>query len=237
MRHDGKMILFIGVSRSGKSVPVKRIVEKQKRVLAFDPKGEYVAQMGFKGFTDKGEFLKAVRECTGGGKFSLIASDPKSFQFFCDVAFNWNRQAPAAVVCEELAAVTNSSKAAGAWGRLINQGLAYQPLIIGTVQRGQEVDKTLMNNASFVHVCRHNTDDDAAYIASKLGISVTEIPREPLQFFQWTSDKGIVCRGVIDFKGASGKNWKEGSPRFRAKGKNKLLTLTNSGEFQGVIYR
>lgn len=233
-RKDGQMIILIGVSRSGKSVPLKRIVEKRDRVIAWDPKGEYAFQMGFDACTEPQEFLEKARATTGAGKIAFISSDPKHFELFCQVAFNFNRQAQAAIVCEELAAVTGTAKAAGAWGRLINQGLAYEPLILATVQRGQEVDKSIMNNASFIHVAMHNTDDDAAYIAKKLGVDIDLVPRQKLEFFQWRSGSGVVCSGKIDFKGAKSKIWQEGSPQFRIGGK--LKKFSEDGRFVGVNY-
>ncbi len=233
-RNDGQMILYVGVSRSGKSVPVKRIAEAHPRVLAWDPKGEYAFQLGFHHCTTKEELLAAVLDTTGAGKIAFTHSDPKMFEFWCEIAFNFNRQAPAVLIAEELAAVTNSSKASGAWGRLVNQGLAYEPLILATVQRGQEVDKSVMNNASFVHVCMHNTDDDAEYIARKLGVDIDLVPRKPLEFFQWRSGSGVVCSGKIDFKGAVSGNWKEGTPQFRIG--NKLQKFTQQGRFSGLNY-
>lgn len=233
-RKDGQMIIAIGVSRSGKSVIIKRIAEKRNRVIGWDPKGEYAFQMGFDACTEPQEFLEKARATTGAGKIAFISSDPKHFELFCQVAFNFNRQAPAAIICEELAAVTGTAKAAGAWGRLINQGLAYEPLILATVQRGQEVDKSIMNNASFIHVAMHNTDDDAAYIARKLGVDIDLIPRKPLEFFQWRSGSGVVCSGKIDFKGANSKIWQQGSPQFRIDGK--LKKFSDDGRFVGVNY-
>lgn len=233
-RNDGQMILAIGVSRSGKSVLIKRIAEKRKRVIAWDPKGEYAFQMGFTACTSPEEFLEAARSTTGDGRIAFIHSDPKMFELFCEVAFNFNRQAPSVIICEELAAVTGTAKAAGAWGRLVNQGLAYEPLILATVQRGQEVDKSVMNNCSFIHVCMHNTDDDALYISRKLGVDIDLIPREKLQFIQWRSGSGVVCSGKIDFNGAKSDIWREGTPQLRVGGK--IKRIDDWGRFVGVNY-
>ena len=215
MRNDGQLILAIGVARSGKSVLVKRIAEQQaERVLVFDPKGEYVHQLGFTACLSEQELLEQAKATTGAGKLAFIASSPAEFERFCQVAFTFNRQAPALIVCEELAAVTNTVKARGAWGRLVNQGLAFEPTIIATVQRGQEVDKSVMNNATYLHLCMHNTDDDAQYVAKKLGIALEQVPRQPLAFLQWRSGLGVVCQGQIDFHGKASGHWPDGTPRF-----------------------
>ena len=235
-RKDGTMILIAGVSRSGKSVFLKRAIEKHKRAIAWDPKAEYQSQLGFDAYHDRHSFLESLKEAgTGNARIAYTSNSAKDYDFFCDCAFNFNRAESAAIICEELGVVTSSGKAAGHWNRLINQSLAYAPLLIGTIQRGQEVDKTIMNNCSFMHIARHNTDDDAIYMAHKLGIDLSLIPRKPLEFLQWSSDKGVICSGVIDFKGAASKNWAEGTPRFLVDGKTQ--PLQNDGRFKNFTYR
>jgi len=235
-RPDGTMILIAGVSRSGKSVFLKRIIEKHRRAIAWDPKAEYQSQLGFTAYHDRHSFLEAIKAAgDGAATIAYTSNNAKDYDFFCDCAFNFNRTAQAAVVCEELGVVTSSGKAAGHWNRLVNQSLAYGPLLVGTIQRGQEVDKTIMNNCSFIHIARHNTDSDAMYMAAKLGIDISVIPREPLKFVQWSSDKGVICEGSIDFKGAKSKVWGEGSPRFLIN--NKPQKVGSDGRFDGFTYR
>lgn len=234
-RSDGSTVLFMGVSRSGKSVPLKLAAEQHKRCIAYDSKGEMHTQLGFEKFDDKHEFLERLIEIgDGDGQLVFVPSNRKDFDFFCDCAFNFNRAAPCAVVCEELADCTNAAKADGAWGRLINQCLAYGVTILATVQRGQEVDKTLMNNATFLHITKHNTVDDQIYIAAKLGIDADEIPSKPLHFLQWSSDKGICTKGMITFNKKTSKNWQSGTPEFTSGGKKRKVL--SSGQLEGVAY-
>lgn len=237
-RNDGILAVAIAVSRSGKSVWLKRAIERDVRVLAFDPKGEYAAQLGFTACHTRLELVNALRRSTGEARISYIQHDKKEFDFFCDCAFNWNRQKPATIVCEELGNTTNAGKAAGHWGRLISQGLAYGPKIIGTVQRGQEVDKSIINNATFIHVMRHSTQNDQEYIASQLGLPVSDIPDKKLEFIQWTSDKGLVVAGSIDFPPTKKtKNWPDGAPRFRTKGaKRRVISPGSDGKFSQIVY-
>ena len=239
---DGTMVLLIGVSRSGKSVFLKRAIESEPRVLAFDPKGEYPAQMEFTKCESRAELLNALQSSPGDARIAYVSRGKKEFDFFCACAFTWNRQAPAVIVCEELAEVTHSGKADGNWGRLVSQGLAFQPTIYATVQRGQEVDKSVMNNATYLHITRHNTTDDQEYIAKKLGCDVCLIPGEPLKFIQWTSDKGVVVNGTVDFvKNRPNKFWKNGQPRFRTKPgddkKRLVLKVGKAGMFEQIAYR
>ncbi|MFM2476687.1 hypothetical protein [Celerinatantimonas sp. MCCC 1A17872] len=236
IRTNGNMALFLGITRSGKSVPVKRISEKWTRVLVYDPKGEYHLELGFEQANTRRELLDMLKAATGPAKINYMGISKSDFLFFCDCAFNWNHQKEAMIICEELASVTNAGKADGAWNRLINQSMAFGPLVVGTVQRGQEVDKSLLNSANFVHVAQHGTDDDAYYIAKKLGVPMEEIPREPLKFFQWTANRGIVVRGHVDFKGAKGKLWDDGTPRFIRASNGKPMKFNRAGRFDGVAY-
>lgn len=227
LRNDGILAVAIGVSRSGKSVWLKSAIANDRRVLAFDPNGEYMAQLGFKPCRTRGELLSMLKASKGAAKIAYVKHDKKEFDFFCDAAFNWNRVEPCTAICEELANVTNVGKADGNWGRLVCQGLKYGPKILATVQRGQEVDKTVMNNATFLHIARHSTEKDRAYIADSLGLSISDIPPEKLQFIQWTSDLGLVCSGRVEFRNGKPIFW-DGQ---------KKLTFNLDGTFAGVKYR
>ena len=90
-RPDGVLAILIGVSRSGKSVYLKSIIEKLGRVVAFDPKGEYVAELGFKACYTREQLLSAlVKAGTGPAKIAFVAVEKPDFQFFCAVAKKWN---------------------------------------------------------------------------------------------------------------------------------------------------
>jgi len=237
LRPDGVLVIAIAVSRSGKSVWIKRVIENDNRVLVFDPKGEYVAQMGFIACRSRIELVDTLVKSRGDADIAYVQHDKKEFDFFCQCAFNWNRQAQATIICEELANVTHSGKAAGNWGRLVSQGLAYGPKIIGTVQRGQEVDKSVISNSTFVHVGRHSTFKDREYIANQLGLSVSEIPDKKLEFIQWTSDRGLVVECTVDFPPSKKTSvWPEGAP-FRTKGEGrKILAIGSDARFKNIAY-
>ncbi|MAX55392.1 MAG: hypothetical protein CL537_07760 [Alcanivoracaceae bacterium] len=236
-RPDGVLAILIGVSRSGKSVYLKSIIEKLGRVVAFDPKGEYVSELGFTACYTKEQLLTAlVKAGSGPARIAFVAIDKPDFQFFCAAAKKWNEQARAGIVCEELANVTNTGKASGYWGVLVSQGLAAGPIIIGTVQRGQEVDKSVLNNATYVHITRHSTQKDQKYIADQLGIAPGDVPAEPLHFLQWTSYRGVVARGKIDFlKSRKRASWPKGGPRFKTYDGEELAP-DPVGHFSNISY-
>lgn len=234
-RSDGFMGLYIGNSRSGKSTAVKKVVAQHSRVLAYDPKGEYAA-MGFTMVETRLDLFNALKQATGSAKIAFIANSRKDFEFWCDCAFNWNRQKEALIVAEELANVTNAGKAADNWGRLVNQGLGLGLMLLATAQRGAEIDKGVMNNATYLHIAQHQTDDDASYIAKKIGVDIGEIPREPLRFVVWRGGRGLLIRGgSINYKSKEDRNpvlkgIKHGSNRVVP------LKIEKDGRFKGVAY-
>ena len=205
-RKDGKLGLFIGITRSGKSTPIKAMIPKAKRLLIWDAKNEYGPQFKLKVIRTMPELLAELRKANGNGCFAYVPTgyNKKEFDQFCRLAHIWNRQKEATIVVEELAAVTNCAKASGYWGVLVNQSLGLGATIFATVQRGQEVDKSVMNASSFLWVCQHNTEDDAKYMAKKLGISQLNIPRLPLEFIVWYPGGGNLKGGHIRFQ-ANGK--------------------------------
>ncbi len=204
-RKDGVMGLFIGITRSGKSTPIKAMIKdprKAKRVLVWDAKNEYGPSLGLKVIKTLPDLLMTLKSTKSNGRFSYVPTgfSKQEFDNFCRLAHTWNRQKEAIIVIEELAAVTNTGKASGYWGVLVNQSLGLGATLFATVQRGQEVDKSVMNAASYLYVCQHNTDDDARYMAKKLGVELNAIPREPLKFMVWSPSMGNIIEGNVKFK-------------------------------------
>jgi len=235
-RQDGLMGLFIGITRSGKSTPIKAMIHSPKqaqRVLIWDAKNEYGPSLGLAVIKTLPDLLKRLKAATGNGRFAYVPSsfDKKEFDNFCRLAHVWNRQKEAIIIVEELAAVTNTGKASGYWGVLVNQSLGLGATVFATVQRGQEVDKSVMNASSYLYVCQHNTDDDAKYMSKKLGVKLEVIPREPLQFLVWSPSKNYICEGGVSFK-QNQPIFAQHSPQSRRLGLN-----TKTGLFSGIVYR
>ncbi len=225
-RADGKMGLFIGITRSGKSTPIKALIksaQKAPRVLVWDAKNEYGPSLGLTVIKTLSDLLIALKKTTGKGRFAYVPSafDKKEFDNFCRLAHTWNRQKEAVIIVEELAAVTNTGKASGYWGVLVNQSLGLGATLFATVQRGQEVDKSIMNAASYLYVCQHSTDDDVKYMAKKLGVLIAAIPREPLRFLLWSPSKGNLSQGNVTFK--------QGRPVFQQASPTKRRLTVNTG--------
>lgn len=249
MRNDGIMGLFVGISRSGKSTPIKVFIEKARRLVIWDAKNEYGPVFGLTIIRSLPELLDVLRHCKGAGRFAYVPSgySRKEFDCFCRLAHTWNRQKEAVIVIEELAAVTHAGKAAGYWGVLVNQSLGLGATLLATVQRGQEVDKSIMNNATYLYVCQHNTDDDAKYMANKIGVNVSLVPRVPMRFLIWSPSRGLIVQGRVEYR-AEGKAVTENSPDtlkrqakpvFYRSGpeRKKIKPAVRIGLFHGLRYR
>ena len=230
------MGLFIGITRSGKSTPIKALIkspQKAKRVLVWDAKNEYGPSLGLTVIKGLEALLRTLKATTGNGRFSYVPTgfNKKEFDSFCRLAHTWNRQREAIIIIEELAAVTNTGKASGYWGVLVNQSLGLGATLLATVQRGQEVDKSVMNASSYLYVCQHNTDDDARYMAKKLGVPLACVPRDPLQFLLWSPSKGHLAQGGVRFQ--------NNKPVFEQHhpSRRRLSVNATTGLFTGVVYK
>jgi hypothetical protein len=231
-REDGTTILNIGKSRSGKTSIIKAVEKLNSRSLAFDPKTEW-CELGFALHETKESLFNALVNSEKNTKISFASYDKKDFDYWAACAFNFNREYETLLIAEELGAVTNAGAAVGHWARLINQGLGFGMVLQATVQRGQEVDKTIINNSTAINVFQHATEQDAQSMADRIGVDISEIPRSPMEFIVWTPVHGIIIK-----KGRV--NYKNGVPRFTGikKGTSRPvnLALQANGMFKGVHY-
>ncbi len=203
LRPDGRLVFSIGASRSGKSQFVLSQVRTSRRLLVWDVEGEYAAKFGLEAVEGRAALLARLRAATGPARLAYHPESLRDFDFFCRCAFNWSRQSPADIVCEELAAATNAVKAGGFWGVLVTRGLKYGTNIYAVVQRAQETDKSVLGNATVVNICRPNTRQDAEYIAGRFGLPLSEIPDCDLQMLQRHKDRTLT-KAAIRFESGTG---------------------------------
>ena len=198
MRPDGKLIFSIGATGSGKSSFVVSQVKTVKRLLVWDVEGEYAAkpELNMQAIEGRAALLARLKQATGRARIAYLPRNLKEFDFFCRCAFNWSRMNQATIVCEELAASTNAVKAGGYWGVLVSRGRKYGTTVYAVAQRGQEVDKSLMGNASIINICRPNTEPDAAYLTKMLGLAMSDIPDCDLQMLQRHKTRELVKTAV-----------------------------------------
>lgn len=171
---DGKLVVAVGATRSGKTAWTKQQLLKEKRVLVWDVEGHYVKD-GFLKVTTAAALVTIIQQ-PGPLKVAFVPRALNQFEFFCKVAWVFARQPGHKAVCvEELADVTTPAKAPEGWGILVRRGLKYDCDIYAITQRPAESDKTIMGNASIIHCCRLQRVADRKYMAAEMDIPLKEI--------------------------------------------------------------
>lgn len=200
-RPDGRLTFSVGASRSGKTQLVLTMVKTARRLLVWDVEGEFSAKYGLRVIEGRAALARFVM--SHGPKPARVAyhGTIADFDWFCRFAFIWGMMAPADIVCEELAASTNAGKARGWWGILVSRGLKYGLNIHGIAQRGQEIDKSLLGNATMVNICRPNTMQDAEYMAGRFGLELSDIPDADLEVLHRHKNRTLT-RSRVRFRGS-----------------------------------
>lgn len=234
-RASGNRFLIIGASGGGKTTISKMIAELHDRIAAFDVKEEWSLIPGFKSVREKNKLFELMKESKGALKVAYPQLNSSEFDFFCKVAFNWNRQKQALIIAEELAMVTGTAKAKDGWLRMVTQIRAYGATLLAVAQRTQEIDNTIINNITGIFLFMQTTDADAEKAAKLLGINVEDVPREEFKFIFWTPKKGILIHD-----GKTSLNAKTGKISLMGKkpGQSRPVTLKiqKDGKFKGVDY-
>ncbi|WP_218397979.1 hypothetical protein [Alteromonas lipotrueae] len=172
-----------GNSGTGKSSHVKKVIEKAKRVVVYDPDDEYGDQRGFVRVTSANDLAKMLQSHAKKPlkiTYAPMRSTVKTFEFWARCAFLWGE---CVAVAEEIADVTSAGKAPPNWGTLIRRGRKYGVKILAVTQRPAEADKTILSNAAIIHCCALGRMADRKAIASEMDCDVSLIAKMiPLDF-------------------------------------------------------
>lgn len=174
---------YCGTSGSGKSHQIKEDIENEKRVLIFDPEGEYSSKGGkfktAKAFTQMQPFVEAVEKNKNGNfRFALQADGAQAFEFFCMVNWVLAQDVHKPVVCavDELAGVEKTaSKAQGTWHKILTRGRKHQIKVRAGAQSPTEVSKTIMRQRSHLWVGHMTRMPDWQYIANEIPVTVEDL--------------------------------------------------------------
>jgi DNA helicase HerA-like ATPase len=162
-----------GSSGTGKSWGVKEAIKGQKRLIVFDPDGEYDQIAGIKTATSAAQLIAFV---TAAGnkplKVRFYAQGEKAFSIFCRVAFAWCN---CCVVAEEIAGVTSPAKAPKDWHILISRGRKRGIVLYAVTQRPAEADKTVIGNATTIRTGRLSRAADRKYLAAEMDVHIQHI--------------------------------------------------------------
>lgn len=200
--NDGRLVVIGGASRSGKTAFVAELVKPSRRVWAWDPDDQWAQLPGWQRVTRKSQ-LEAAMMKKGPQKVAYVTGGDlqPAFDFWAKCVMHAVRYVePLDAVAEELADVTSSSKAPGAWGLLIRRGLKRGLNLYPISQRWQEADKTAIDNATEFVLFRHNGKRAPRYLNEITGVPVEVIPKEPLFYVKWDPATEIATPGRLPFK-------------------------------------
>lgn len=199
-KNKASISVVCGGSGTGKSAWVKRRLTTVKRLVIWDMTGEY-AREGIATPVDKCAALVQHLQAAGKKGACRVAFQPQSaaaplFNLFCRAAYAFGN---CVVVVEELADVTTPGKAPPGWGVVVRRGRHKGLTVYGVTQRPSESDKTIMGNATLVHVCKMKRAQDRAYMAREISADVAELDSLlPLEWIEVTDD-GKRTRGKLVF--------------------------------------
>ncbi len=180
-RPDGTLYVVAGASRTGKTTWVAERVRHARRLLVWDSVGEWADRFGCERVTSIHELARGIFR-RARIAFDVPASQ-ENFAAFCRLAWIFIRARQGTLVVEELADVTSPGKAPVYWGEVVRKGLRYGPEIYALTQRPSESDKTVMGNASILHVHQMAREEDVRYMARELRCDVQLV--DALAPFAW----------------------------------------------------
>jgi hypothetical protein len=205
--HKADITAIMGASGSGKSAALKQelLKAKTKRLLVFDPEGEYA---DFGAVIDTVSALLAAVKAAGAGAMALVLKPSdnldrarEQFDMFCRIAYAGGNLT---MVCEEIAFVTKPTAAPEGWSLCTLKGRKRKLKIYGSSQRPAAVDKNFFGNATRVRTGRLNYEQDLKTMANVLRVDVKEIADLlPLHYIERNMTTGAVTRGTISFPTAS----------------------------------
>lgn len=199
---DGRLFVIGGASRSGKTAWTRKAVKGARRVCAWDPEDQWAQLPGWRRVTTRADLLREVTK-PGAFKIAYVAGGalPAEFGYWAGVVFHAGRYVgPLACIAEELADVTNPSKAPGDWGILLRRGLKRGITIYALSQRWSEADKTAVGNASDFVLFRQSSADDVRYLSRKTRVPESELDGlKPLEFVKFDALTGKIERGRLTF--------------------------------------
>lgn len=191
-------IYICGDTGTGKSSTIKPIVKAAKRVLIWDPDGEYAEEAAVVTVDTPSALVDALRSKRAtNAKIAFHADDPKLFSLWCDCVFTWGN---CVAVAEEIADVTGTGKAAPSWGRLIRRGRKYGIKIIAVTQRPAEADKTVLANAAVIRVYALGRATDRDAVAKELSLPADKLLMVPLEYLEYTKADLSVIYGKLGQK-------------------------------------
>ncbi len=175
-----EVILVAGARDQGKTTWIRRTIAGRRRVLIWDPKGEYESDLQVRSIADLADAVLAAD--ADAAVLSLYPKSLDQFHQYCELARLWGR---CTAVVDELASVTQPGRAPESWGRLIREGAHHQVKIIAATQRTAESDKTILGNCTSIVCFALKRYADRAAMAQEMDLPIEQLAAlRPLQFIQ-----------------------------------------------------
>lgn len=190
MPGDGLLYFVAGASRSGKSKYTRKLLAKRKKIMVWDVKDEYARPWdaknkrpdrtkvlrGWKITRTQKELIDAMKDSHGKNfKICHVSDNMNDFDFWSRCAYAFGKLTEIDIVAEELADVTNPSKAPPGWGNVCRKLLGFGCNVYAITQRPAESDKTALGNATVVHACRLTSSHDIKRMAQQLNVTYDEV--------------------------------------------------------------
>lgn len=180
------------------------------RLMVWDPKHDDKLMGLGTGYESWPEFVRACKAKAFQARYLMDHEcDPhEQFAGFCQLAW---QEGNVVLFVDELAEVTQASRAPGAWKKIVNVGRSYDKgrksiSVIGVSQSPMEVDKSFLGNCDLIHTGRLGNVNAAKLFAQQWGISAAEISGlAPLHWLEKRDTSAEISRGVLTFSGARGR--------------------------------
>lgn len=192
-----RIVVVCGGSGTGKSAWTKQQIARKRRLLVWDPDGEYATDGFCRPVAGKARLIEALAAAKNGpARITYLPRDLKDFDFWSRAALAWRN---CTAVAEEIADVTSPGKAPPGWGQLVRRGRKYGVEVFAVTQRPAESDKTIIGNATLTHACRLKRARDRAYMAEEMGIDRVDL--DALKPLEWVEcdDRGAIRKGKMRF--------------------------------------
>ncbi len=195
-----------GATGTGKSAWTLQQLASMRphRLMVWDPKHDHVLQGLGTGYKVWAEFVRACKAKAFQARYLMDHDSDQHEQFaaFCTLAY---REGNVVLFVDELAEVTQASRAPAAWKKIVNTGRSYDDgtksiSIIGASQTPTEVDKSFLNNCDLIHTGRLGNVAAAKTFAQQWGINAAEITNlQPLHWLEKRDTSPDILRGELKF--------------------------------------
>lgn len=179
---------------------------KPRRLMVWDPKHDHTLNGLGTAYRDWPGFVRACTAKSFQARYLMSHDHDQHEQFAAFCALAW-REGNAVMFVDELAEVTQASRAPAAWRKIVNVGRSYENgtkslSVIGVSQTPTEVDKSFLGNCDLIHTGRLGNVAAAKTFAQQWGISAAEITNlPPLHWLEKRDTSPEIRRGVLNFSG------------------------------------